>query len=45
MGVDRGAESLLLGRRTPAGRDLITGYVDALREQGLKVGLYYSHSD
>lgn len=31
--------------RTPAGRDLVTGYVDALREQGLKVGLYYSHSD
>ncbi|MFD9118435.1 alpha-L-fucosidase [Streptomyces bottropensis] len=32
-------------RRTPAGRDLIGGYVDALRERGLKVGLYYSHSD
>ncbi|CAM5260534.1 hypothetical protein SVIOM74S_06059 [Streptomyces violarus] len=27
------------------GRDLIGGYADALREQGLKVGLYYSHSD
>ncbi|WLW57466.1 alpha-L-fucosidase [Streptomyces sp. YU58] len=32
-------------RRTPAGRDLIAGYTDALREHGLKVGLYYSHSD
>ncbi|MFE9098583.1 alpha-L-fucosidase [Streptomyces sp. NPDC007264] len=32
-------------RRTPAARDLVTGYVDALRERGLKVGLYYSHSD
>lgn len=32
-------------RRTPAGRDLIGGYADALRERGLKVGLYYSHSD
>ncbi|MEU9732804.1 alpha-L-fucosidase [Streptomyces sp. NPDC048002] len=27
------------------GRDLIAGYADALRERGLKVGLYYSHSD
>lgn len=27
------------------GRDLVGGYADALREQGLKVGLYYSHSD
>jgi alpha-L-fucosidase len=32
-------------RHTPAGRDLIAGYTDALRERGLKVGLYYSHSD
>jgi len=31
--------------RTPAGRDLVTGYVDAVRARGLKVGLYYSHSD
>src|SRR5919198_186182 len=27
------------------GRDYISGYADALREKGLKVGLYYSHSD
>jgi alpha-L-fucosidase len=31
--------------RTPAGRDLVGPFADALREQGLKVGLYYSHSD
>ncbi|MCX4513989.1 alpha-L-fucosidase [Streptomyces sp. NBC_01619] len=32
-------------RRTPAGRDLVGPYAAALRERGLKVGLYYSHSD
>ncbi|MEW1721998.1 alpha-L-fucosidase [Streptomyces sp. NPDC093109] len=32
-------------RRTPAGRDLVGPYARALREHGLKVGLYYSHSD
>ncbi len=32
-------------RDTPACRDLVTGFVDALREQNLKVGLYDSHSD
>src|SRR3954464_1511445 len=32
-------------RRTPAGRDLVGPYTEALREEGLKVGLYYSHSD
>ncbi|TRV72625.1 alpha-L-fucosidase [Streptomyces sp. 130] len=32
-------------RHTPAGRDLVAGYADALRDRGLKVGLYYSHSD
>ncbi|MEU3980818.1 alpha-L-fucosidase [Streptomyces sp. NPDC026672] len=31
--------------RTPAGRDLVAGYAGALRERGLRVGLYYSHSD
>ncbi|MEY9848624.1 alpha-L-fucosidase [Streptacidiphilus sp. MAP5-3] len=34
-----------VAKRTPAGRDLLRGYVDALRGEGLKVGLYYSHSD
>lgn len=32
-------------RHTPAGRDLVGPYADAIREQGLKVGLYYSHND
>ncbi|TPQ22439.1 alpha-L-fucosidase [Streptomyces sporangiiformans] len=32
-------------RNTPASRDLVAGFVDALRARGLKVGLYYSHSD
>ncbi|GIH09174.1 glycosyl hydrolase [Rhizocola hellebori] len=32
-------------RHTPAGRDLLASYVEALRERGLKVGFYYSHSD
>ncbi|MFF4353501.1 alpha-L-fucosidase [Streptomyces sp. NPDC001530] len=32
-------------RHTPAGRDLVAGFTDALRKRGLKVGLYYSHSD
>ncbi|WP_330278948.1 alpha-L-fucosidase [Streptomyces sp. NBC_00056] len=32
-------------KHTPAARDLIAPYAEALREQGLKVGLYYSHSD
>ncbi|MFC8083785.1 alpha-L-fucosidase [Streptomyces sp. NPDC057340] len=32
-------------RRTPAGRDLIAEYVSAMRDKGLKAGLYYSHSD
>ena len=30
---------------TPAGRDLVGPFVDALREQDLKVGLYYSLPD
>jgi len=31
--------------RTPAGRDLIREYVDAFREEGIRVGLYYSIID
>jgi alpha-L-fucosidase len=34
-----------VARDAPAGRDLVRPFVDAIREQGLKVGLYYSHSD
>src|SRR5271170_5138853 len=30
---------------SPAGRDLIGPYCEALRKHGLKVGLYYSHLD
>jgi alpha-L-fucosidase len=30
---------------SPAGRDLIGPYCDALRRRGLKVGIYYSHLD
>ncbi len=32
-------------RQTPAARDLLEPYVQALRERDLKVGFYYSHSD
>ncbi|MGF1632422.1 MAG: alpha-L-fucosidase [Phycisphaerae bacterium] len=31
--------------RAPAGRDLVRQYVDAFREEGLRVGLYYSLVD
>ena len=32
-------------KAAPAGRDLVAPFVEAVRERGLKVGLYYSHSD
>ena len=32
-------------KQTPAGRDLIGPYCEAMREAGLKVGLYFSHLD
>lgn len=32
-------------KMTPAGRDLITPYAQALRKEGLKVGIYFSHLD
>ncbi|MFG3322646.1 alpha-L-fucosidase [Streptomyces sp. NPDC048171] len=32
-------------RRTPASRDLVAEYVSAMRAEGLRAGLYYSHSD
>lgn len=32
-------------KKTPAGRDLLSPYAAALREEGLKVGLYFSHLD
>ncbi|MFG2648772.1 alpha-L-fucosidase [Streptomyces sp. NPDC048436] len=42
---DTAANDLSVVKRTPAGRDLITPYVAALRARGIKVGLYYSHLD
>ena len=32
-------------KKTPAKRDLLTPYASALRKNGLKVGLYFSHLD
>ena len=32
-------------KQTPAGRDLIAPYAQAMHEAGLKVGLYFSHLD
>ena len=32
-------------RKTPAARDLVTPFVNAIRKQGLKVGIYYSLLD
>lgn len=32
-------------KKTPAGRDLVTPFCEAIRKQGLKVGLYFSHLD
>jgi alpha-L-fucosidase len=36
---------LSVPKMTPAGRDLIAPYCEALREFGLKIGFYYSHLD
>ncbi len=42
---DTAQRGLSVARDTPVGRDLVGGYAEALRAHGLKVGLYYSHSD
>jgi alpha-L-fucosidase len=42
---DTEANDLSVVKKTPAGRDLITPYVEALRRHGLKVGFYFSHLD
>jgi alpha-L-fucosidase len=42
---DTAASDLSVVRRTPAGRDLVGPYCEALRRRGLKVGLYFSHLD
>jgi alpha-L-fucosidase len=42
---DTQQNDLSVVKKTPAGRDLIGPYADALREQGIKVGFYFSHLD
>jgi alpha-L-fucosidase len=42
---DTAANDLSVVKRTPAGRDLVAPYVQAMRRRGLKVGLYFSHLD
>ena len=42
---DTHANDLSVVRKTPAGRDLVTPYVEALRRHHLKVGFYFSHLD
>jgi alpha-L-fucosidase len=42
---DTAAGDLSVVSRTPAGRDLVAEFVEALRRRGLKVGLYFSHLD
>jgi len=42
---DTALSDLNVAQKSPAGRDLIGPYCDALRKHGLKVGLYFSHLD
>ena len=42
---DTQANDLSVVKKTPTGRDLILPYAEALREQDLKVGFYYSWLD
>jgi alpha-L-fucosidase len=42
---DTKQNDLSVVKKTPAARDLVTPYCDAIRKQGLKVGLYFSHLD
>lgn len=42
---DTAESDLSVVKRTPAGRDLIRPYCEAIRAAGLRVGLYYSHLD
>lgn len=42
---DTQANDLSVVKKTPAGRDLVTPCVEALRRHNLKVGFYYSHLD
>lgn len=42
---DTAASDLSVVKRTPARRDLIAEYAEAMRRHGLRVGLYFSHLD
>ncbi len=42
---DTKLSDLSVVKKTPAKRDLITPYANALRKEGLKVGIYFSHID
>ena len=42
---DTKLSDLSVVKKTPAARDLIKPYCDALREKNIKVGLYFSHLD
>jgi alpha-L-fucosidase len=42
---DTRQNDLSVVKKTPAARDLVTPYCDAIRKEGLKVGLYFSHLD
>jgi alpha-L-fucosidase len=42
---DTKLSELSVVKKTPAKRDLLTPYANALRKNGLKVGLYFSHLD
>ena len=42
---DTQANDLSVVKKTPAGRDLVTPFVEALRRHHLKVGFYFSHLD
>ena len=42
---DTKASDLNVVKKTPAKRDLLAPYCEAMREEGLKVGFYFSHLD
>ncbi|HEY3369819.1 MAG TPA: alpha-L-fucosidase [Prolixibacteraceae bacterium] len=42
---DTKLSDLSVVKKTPAARDLIAPYAKALRQEGLKVGIYFSHLD
>lgn len=42
---DTAANDLSVPKATPAGRDVLTPWVEAVRGQGMRVGIYFSHLD